>query len=429
MDIVKLKPEREKSLKRCHSWVFSGAVAKVLGNPYPGATVEIQDSNGTFLAYGAYSPASQIRVRAWSWDPKIEINQDFFRSRLQDAIAYRASLPYVRNSLSSLDIGAKTTDRSTIQEAQTGSFPEPDNRSLIPDHLSLRLVHAESDGIPGLVIDRYQDVLVMQFLSAGAEYWREAITDLIQELTGINQVYERSDVDVRSLEGLEERVGLLKGNYEPLIEIIEHGLRFRVDLAKGHKTGFYLDQRQNRFKLRDFVNGKDVLDCFCYSGGFLINALYAGARTVTAVDSAEAAIALARENVNLNNLTEKRVTWHCEDVFQQLRCFRDQDRSFDTIILDPPKFAPTAAHAPKASRGYKDINLLALKLLKPGGTLMTFSCSGGISPDLFKKIVAGAALDAEVKPRLIAHLEQSPDHPVALNFPEGAYLKGLLLQI
>jgi 23S rRNA (cytosine1962-C5)-methyltransferase len=388
-----LKPGREKSLQRRHPWVFSGAVAAVMGDPAPGDTVEILDSSGEFLAYGAYSPHSQIRLRVWSWDPAETIGQDFLRLRLQTAIAYRASLPWV-----------------------TGEF-------------SQRLVHAESDGLPGLVVDRYSNVLVVQMLSAGVERWRETIAELLLELSGVEHIYERSDADVRALEGLASRTGPLRGSPATLIEMKEHGLRFRVDIANGHKTGFYLDQRQNRLLVRDFVQDTEVLDCFCYSGGFLVNALAAGARAVAAVDSAEDALSLARQNVMLNGLALERVEWHCQDVFQQLRRFRDQGRTFDTIILDPPKFAPTTAHVEKASRGYKDINLLAFKLLRPGGTLLTFSCSGGVSPDLFQKIVASAALDAGARPRLLAHLEQSPDHPVALEFPEGAYLKGLVLRI
>ena len=429
MDIIQLKPGREKPLKQHHPWVFSGAVAKVVGEPEPGTTVQIQDSNGRFLAYGAYSPSSQIRIRAWTWDPKESIGVDFFRKQLRNALDYRSRLPYVQDSHQTIVEPTEAEGDKKVDQNQNNPPNTSHARVQIPDEYSLRLVHAESDGIPGLVVDRYQDTLVVQFLSVGVEHWWETLLDLLQELTGIKHIYERSDVDVRQLEGLAVRLGPVRGDPPTKIIIAEHNMKFAVDIASGHKTGFYLDQRENRLKLRRYVQEMEVLDCFCYSGGFTVNALRGGAASVTAVDSADSALDLARENVRLNDFPQDRVQWICGDVFQQLRRFRDQGRSFDTIVLDPPKFAPTSAHVSKASRGYKDINLLALKLLRPGGTLMTFSCSGGISAGLFQKIVAGAAQDAGLRPRLVEHLEQSPDHPVALNFPEGAYLKGLLLQV
>jgi 23S rRNA (cytosine1962-C5)-methyltransferase len=213
------------------------------------------------------------------------------------------------------------------------------------------------------------------------------------------------------------------------VTITENDLRFKVNLSSGHKTGTYLDQRENRAKVRSLARGADVLDCFTYTGGFTLNALAGGARSVTAVDESAAALSLARENHALNHFEDEPVDWVQADVFKQLRSYRDQGRSFDLIILDPPKFAPTPAHAKKAARGYKDVNLLGLKLLRPGGFLVTFSCSGGISPALFQSILAGAALDAGVSVRISRVLSQSPDHPVALDFPEGAYLKGLVLQV
>jgi 23S rRNA (cytosine1962-C5)-methyltransferase len=298
-----------------------------------------------------------------------------------------------------------------------------------------RLVYAESDGIPGLIVDRYADVLVLQSLTAGSENWKETIADLLLEATGLTTIYERSDADVRELEGLAPRVGPLRGaiNHLPLT-ITENGLKFCVNLETGHKTGFYLDQRLNRQRLRALAKGRDVLDCFCYTGGFTVNALAGGAKSVLSVDASADALALCRENVALNALPADRLSrvqsrGHATlegDVFQLLRKFRDEARSFDLIILDPPKFAPTAAQAEKAARGYKDINLLAFKLLRPGGILVTFSCSGGIDAGLFQKIIASAALDAGVEAQIVEHLSQAPDHPVALNFPEGAYLKGLI---
>jgi 23S rRNA (cytosine1962-C5)-methyltransferase len=292
----------------------------------------------------------------------------------------------------------------------------------------LRLVHGESDGLPGIIADRYGDTVVVQLLSTGAERWRDAIADALAALPGVARVIERSDADVRALEGLEPRSGLLRGAAAngPLI-VHEHGLKFGVDAGHGHKTGFYLDQRDNRLLLRGLARGKAVLDCFCYSGGFALNALAGGAAAVTAIDSSGPALAAAQANTALNQLNDAE--WLEADVFQTLRKFRDGDRKFDIIVLDPPKLAPTAAHAEKAARAYKDINLLAFKLLNPGGRLMSYSCSGGVSPDLFQKIVAGAALDAGVDARIERWLHAAADHPVALNFPEGEYLKGLLLSV
>jgi 23S rRNA (cytosine1962-C5)-methyltransferase len=366
----------------------------VEGDPQAGETVQILDSKGNFLAQGAYSPHSQIRLRVWSWDPEAVIGPDFFRERLSQALAAR---------------------QVAILPGNTEAY---------------RLIHAESDGLPGLIADRYGEVLVVQFLSSGAEYWRKTLADLLQEMTGACCVYERSDVDVRGLEGLEGRTGLLLGE-EPgdRLSIRENGLRFWVDFRSGHKTGFYLDQRDNRARLRELAGGRKVLDCFTYTGGFTVSALAGGASSVTAIDSSAEALALARENVGLNGFSAEEVDWVAGDVFQTLRKYRDQGRNFDLIVLDPPKFAPTAAQAQRAARGYKDINLLAFKLLNPGGLLVTFSCSGGVSEDLFQKIVAGAALDAGVDALLLERLHQGADHPVALNFPEGAYLKGFVLRI
>ncbi len=270
-------------------------------------------------------------------------------------------------------------------------------------------------------------MLVLQSLTAGSEIWKEAIADLLLEETGLSTIYERSDADVRELEGLELKTGILRGNLpSPIFPITEHNLKFNVNLQSGHKTGSYLDQRENRLRARELANDKDVLDCFCYTGGFTANALAGGAKSVLSIDSSAGALALCRENVILNNLPVTRHTPLEGDVFHLLRKFRDENRSFDMIILDPPKFAPTAAQAERAARGYKDINLLAFKLLRPGGILVTFSCSGGIDAGLFQKIVAGAALDAGVEAQIVEHLFQGADHPVSLHFPEGAYLKGLV---
>jgi 23S rRNA (cytosine1962-C5)-methyltransferase len=384
-----LKAGREKSLKRRHPWVFSGAVAKVQGAPGPGETIGVWSATGEFLAVAAYSPDSQIAARVWDWDER-EVDAAFFGERIERAVAQR--------------------------------------RALMGETAAARLVHGESDGLPGIVADRYGDTVVMQLNSAGADRWREAIADALLAASGASRVWERSDADVRQLEGLSPVTGPLRGKREPTRSVIdEEGVQFAVDLEQGHKTGFYLDQRDNRQQLRALANGRDVLDGFCYSGGFALNALAGGANSVLAVDSSAEALELARGNAELNKLPQPE--WMEGDVFQLLRKFRDSRRSFDLVVLDPPKFAPTAAHAAKAAGAYKDINLLAFKLLRPGGLLMTFSCSGGISGELFQKIVAGAALDADADAQVVARLSAAPDHPVALNFPEGEYLKGLICRV
>jgi 23S rRNA (cytosine1962-C5)-methyltransferase len=386
-----LKPGREKSLKRRHPWIFSGAVAKVQGKPGPGETVGVWSATGECLAIAAYSPQSQIVARVWDWNERA-VDGSFFRDRIARAVERRRVL-----------MEGEKTD-------------------------ALRLVHGESDGLPGVIADRYGDTVVVQLTSAGAERWREAIADALIEAGEAARVWERSDAEVRALEGLAPVTAALRGAREPTrVAITEYGLNYEVDLEHGHKTGFYLDQRDNRRRLRSLARGRDVLDCFCYTGGFALNAQAGGARSVTALDSSAEALALARGNANASGLAG--TDWIEGDVFQLLRKFRDAGRQFDLIVLDPPKFAPTAAHAEKAARAYKDINLLAFKLLRPGGLLMTFSCSGGVAADLFQKIVAGAALDAGVDAQIIERLGAGADHPVALNFPEGDYLKGLLCRL
>jgi len=389
MNKLILKAGRDKSLKRRHPWVFSGAMAKVQGSPGPGETVGVWSATGEFLAVAAYSPESQIVARVWDWKERA-IDGAFFKERVARAVEQR--------------------------------------RALIGETEALRLVHGESDGLPGVVADRYGDTVVLQLTSAGADRWREAIADALLEASGVARIWERSDADVRQLEGLAPVTAALRGAREPTrIVVSENGLKFGIDLERGHKTGFYIDQRDNRRRVRELARGREVLDGFCYSGGFALNALTGGAKSVTAIDSSADALGLARSNAELNQLAQAE--WLEGDVFLLLRRFRDQARSFDLIVLDPPKFAPTAAHAEKAARAYKDINLLAFKLLRPGGLLATFSCSGGVSADLFQKIVAGAALDAGVDARIIERLGAGLDHPIALNFPEGDYLKGLVCRV
>jgi len=392
MSALVLKPGREKSLKRRHPWIFSGAIGRVAGKPGAGDTVEVKSAEGAVLALAAYSPDSQIRARVWSFDAGAAIDAEFFKARIARSLARRAGLA-----------AAKHTN-------------------------ALRLVHGESDGLPGLVVDRYDDVLVAQFLSAGAERWRETLLDALAEATSCEAVFERSDAEVRKLEGLAPRVGFARGNRAARrCPIVEYGLNFRVDVEQGQKTGFFLDQRENRQRVRSLAAGREVLDGFSYTGGFAIAALAGGARRVLAVESSAPALEVARDNLAANALDAARVEFVKADVFAHLRLLRDQGARFGLVVLDPPKFAPTAAQARNAARAYKDVNLLAFKLLAPGGLLATFSCSGGVSAELFQSIIAGAALDAGAEASIIERFHAAADHPVALEFPEADYLKGLLV--
>jgi 23S rRNA (cytosine1962-C5)-methyltransferase len=391
MAFLILKSGREKSLLRRHPWLFSGAIAAVQGEPAPGETIEIKSAQGVLLGHGAYSPHSQITVRVWTFDPNQEVTSAFIRDRLERAVRLRDFL------------------------------------KVLHPQGACRIIHAESDGLPGLVVDRYADYLVCQFLTAGAEYWKEDILAHLKEIVPVTGIYERSDVDVRLKEGLTHRTGLLYGEEPPELVMIEEGpCRFAVDIRRGHKTGFYLDQRENRGLLTPYVQRAEILNCFAYTGAFGIWALKGGAARVANLESSSEALALARHNAEINAL-DPAVFEHTEgDVFHVLREYRDSERRFDLIILDPPKFVETQSQLERASRGYKDINWLAFRILRPGGVLFTFSCSGLMPFDLFQKIVADAALDAGRDAQIIQRLTQSADHPVALNFPEGAYLKGLV---
>lgn len=386
-----LKSGREKSLLRRHPWIFSGAVKSIDDGAMSGDVVHVQSEDGDFLAYAAFSEKSQIIARVLSFDERDTIDEAFYRRRIRKAIARRAAL-------------AVQTD-------------------------AVRLLHAESDGVPGLIADKYGDVIVLQLLTAGIDPQRTLLGKLFMEETGAKTIFERSDADVRELEGLPSRKGVIAGQ-PPSAEtvIMENGMKIAVDIEQGHKTGFYLDQRDNRALTKSLAHNADVLNCFCYTGTMSVAALLGGARSVLSIDSSAPSLQLAAHNLRINDLDASRAAWLDADVFLALRKLRDQAKSFDLIILDPPKLAPTAHHAEKAARAYKDINLLGLKLLRPGGHLMTFSCSGGISAELFQKIVAGAALDANVDAQIVQRLGPGADHPVALHFPEGDYLKGLLLR-
>lgn len=398
MKTITLKPGKEKSLLRRHPWVFDGAVAK--GGGDPGETVRVQSAEGQFLAWGAVSPSSKIRVRVWSFDEKQRIDSAFFIANLSISISAR------------------------------GIFDVKSN--------GVRLVHGESDGLPGLVVDRYGDTLVAQFLSCGTERWKQPIADALLELTGLTRLYERSDASVRELEGLPKVSGWLRGGGDTAVVLQEHSWQLALDVAEGHKTGFYLDQRDNRqafFEAARHARWGQVLNCFCYTGGFTVAALAgmraAGMRSeeghVTSIDSSGPALGKGRGNVALNGFDASQATWLDADVNTSLRAFDREGRKFDAIVLDPPKLAPTAAHAERAARAYKDLNRWGFKLLNPGGMLFTYSCSGGIGVELFQKIVASAALEAGVDAFITHRLGGAPDHPVGLPFPEGEYLKGLVV--
>ncbi|MGD8590414.1 MAG: class I SAM-dependent methyltransferase [Chromatiales bacterium] len=394
MSRVILKPGRERSPLRGHPWIFSGAIARITDKPRPGASVELFSQEGQFLGRGAYSPASQIRVRIWSFDAQETIDTAFFQRRIQRALARREALQVPR---------------------QTNAY---------------RLISAESDGLPGLIVDRYGEFLVCQFLSAGVEQWKDEIVSQLATLDAVRGIYERSDVEVRKKEGLRQIRGLLWGEEPPaLVEIHEQGLKCFVDISQGHKTGFYLDQRDNRRLVREHSAGKEVLNCFAYTGGFGLAALQGGAEQVTNLEDVAGLIDLIDKNQALNGFDPSRCSNLKADVFRLLRQYREQDRSFDLIVLDPPKFAESQGHLQRASRGYKDINRLAFKLLRPGGLLFTFSCSGLMKPELFQKIVADAAIDAGREGQILQWLGQAPDHPVMLQIPESHYLKGLLVTV
>jgi len=394
MKSIILKQGREKSVLRRHPWIFSGAIERVEGSPQSGETVEILGADGVFRGRGSYSPLSQITVRVWTFDAEEKVTPDFFRVRMERAFAARGPLAEM--------------------EAPTAA----------------RLCNAESDGLPGIIIDRYARYLVVQFLTAGAEYWKDAIVAELGRLAPAAGIYERSDVSVREKEGLPKRTGVLAGSEPPdLVEIAEGPCRFLVDLKRGHKTGFYLDQCENRSLLAGYTEGAEVLNCFCYTGGFGVAALKAGAARVTNVDSSTAVLDLARRNFELNHLDPAKVENVDADAFTVLRQWRDEGRGFDIVVLDPPKFVESTSQLTRAARGYKDINMLAFKLLRRGGFLFTFSCSGLLSPELFQKIVADAALDAGREAQIIRRLGQAGDHPIALRFPEGSYLKGFICKI
>ena len=396
MKRIVLRPKRDFSVRKHHPWIFSGAVDGAVEGVAVGDTVEVADADGELLGYGSYSPASQIRVRMLSFDPKVVPDAKFVEGLVASAVGRRADF---------------------FANAYTNA---------------VRLVNAESDGLPGVVADYYAGWVVCQFTSAGAEFWKDDIAAALMRFAPFCKgVSERTDVDVREKEGLGCLEGLecLAGEEPPeLVEITEGSVKFLVDVRKGHKTGFYLDQRDARKTVGALANGADVLNCFSYTGGFGLFARAAGAASVTQVDISKEALELARKNESLTHLCGTKMEYVEADVFQFLRKCRDTGREFDMIVLDPPKFASVKSQVMKAARGYKDINLLAMKLLSPNGILATFSCSGAMTQELFDKVLAEAAQDAGRDFQMIARTRQGADHPVALNFPEGLYLKGVILR-
>jgi 23S rRNA (cytosine1962-C5)-methyltransferase len=395
---ITLKPGKEKSLLRRHPWIFPTAIDHIDGKPEEkhkaGATALVQSASGQFLARAAFSPKSQIRARVWSFNENEAIDHALIKRRVKNALAYRAA-------------NVRDTD-------------------------AIRVIFGEADGFPGLVVDWYggkDGHLVCQFQSAGVEVWKAAIVQTLIAETGCPNVYERSDASVREREGLPLVTGTLAGR-EPAEEtpITENGVHYAVDIKTGHKTGFYIDQRDNRRLVMEHAAGRDVLNCFCYTGGFSLAALKGGANSVLSIDSSAEALAIGQRNVALNGFDATKAEWRDADVFKTLRALREQGKSFDLIVLDPPKFAASPNHVERAARAYKDINLLGFQLLREGGLLFTYSCSGAISADLFQKIVAGAANDAKVDACLLRRLSAGFDHPMTTSFPEGEYLKGLMLQ-
>ncbi|RUP30199.1 MAG: methyltransferase domain-containing protein [Curvibacter sp.] len=397
MKTIRLREGKERSLLRRHPWIFDSAIAK--GGGDAGETVRVEAADGRFLAWAAFSPASKIKARVWSFEEGQRIDAAFMGAAVKRSIAARAWFDVQSNGI--------------------------------------RLVHGESDGLPGLVVDRYDDTLVAQFGTAGMERWKDVLADALLRETGLSKLYERSDASSRALEGLPEATGWLRGGTLPDgqaaptgITLREHDWQLTLDVAEGHKTGFYLDQRDSRKRFAEVTRQRGfgtVLNCYCYTGGFTVAALAGGAGHVTSIDSSAPALERARAHVALNGFAAERAEFLDADVNASLRRFGAEGRTFDAIILDPPKFAPTAAHADRAARAYKDINRLAFKLLAPGGVLFTYSCSGGISADLFHKIVASAGSDAGVDGYITERLGGAPDHPMTIAFPEGEYLKGLVV--
>jgi 23S rRNA (cytosine1962-C5)-methyltransferase len=388
---IVLKPKREKSVGQKHPWIFSGAIAKIEGSPSPGEIIRLLDSQKHFLAYGYYNRVSQIMVRILEWDEALQIDENWWARKIAESIARRQNL---------------------ADDSRTDSY---------------RLIFGESDLLPGLIVDRYSDYLVAQFLTAGTEKAKPVIIAALNEIMKPSGIYERSDADIRKLEGLSSSGGILAGIAPPdKLQITEYGHQFNIDIVGGHKTGHYLDQRENRFEAGKLAAKLDILDCFCYTGAFSVYSLANNAKSVTLLDSSNAALNLAKENINSNRLPIEKARFIEADVFEYLRKLSHGGQTYDMIILDPPKFAASKAHLKKALSAYKDINMQAIKLLRPGGILVSFSCSGAVSAESLKIALFWAATDTNRSVQIIKTLGQASDHPILLSFPESEYLKGYI---
>ncbi|EHQ26656.1 class I SAM-dependent rRNA methyltransferase [Mucilaginibacter paludis] len=393
IDVV-LKKGKEKAVLHKHPWVFSGAIEKVKGKPANGEIVRLLNIKGEFMAYGFYNDQSRVALRLLEWDEQVTIDEAWWREKVGVAVAARSSI---------------------LEEGVTDTC---------------RLIFSESDYLPGLIVDKYADHLSLQILTSGMENIKPVIIDELQKLLNPASIFDRSDASSREHEGMQPSFGILAGSPPPeLVEVVENGIRYGINIAEGQKSGFYCDQRDNRRILADYANGKTVLDCFSYTGGFTLNCFQNEAKSVTSVDSSALAIETLKSNLELNDFEQPDHRAIQSDVNKQLRKFREEGETFDIVVLDPPKYAPSRSALERASRAYKDLNRLGMLILKPGGLLATFSCSGAMDMTTFKQIIAWAALDAGKQVQFIHQFCQPGDHPVSATFPEGEYLKGLLCRV
>ncbi|RZF59468.1 class I SAM-dependent rRNA methyltransferase [Sphingobacterium corticibacterium] len=393
MNKVILHKGKEKAAWQLHPWIFSGAIKTVDGKPTNGTVVKVFNVDKEFVAYGVYNAHSRVAVRLLEWNQEFPIDERWWRHRIQRAVALRTHL---------------LTDQND----------------------TVRLVFAEADFLPGLIVDKYGDFLSVQIHSSGIEAVKTIIVDELVQLLQPKGIYERSDLNARQHEGLPDANGLLYGEKpSDFVDVIENGIRYQINIIEGQKSGFYCDQRDNRSLTAQYVKGKRVLDCFCYTGGFTLNALKSGASAVVSVDSSALAIETLQKNLVFNKLDAAVHSTVQADVNKYLRQLGEEGEKFDVIILDPPKYAPSRSALDKAARAYKDLNRRALLLLESGGLLATFSCSGAMDIDTFKQVVAWAALDAAKEIQFIRQFSQPEDHPVRASFPEGEYLKGLLVRV